>query len=82
MLEEILESKLIQRYAVFEKIEIDVLRHINCVKLRLIQEYGLSEEAATEAVEESYLFEGLQNDPEMIMHDSINSSADDVHKEV
>ena len=50
------------------------LSYMNCVILSLIRRYDLSEQAATNAVKKSYLYESL--------HDSINSSADDVYYEI
>ena len=50
--------------------------------LSLIRRYDLSEQAATNAVKKSYLYELLQNEPEETMHDSVNDSADDVYYEI
>ena len=58
------------------------LSYMNCVILSLIRRYDLSEQAATNAVKKSYLYESLQNEPEETLHDSINSSADDVYYEI
>jgi len=58
------------------------LSYMNCVILNLIRRYNLSEESARKAVQESFLLEALQNEPVETMHDSINSSADDVYDEV
>lgn len=40
------------------------LSYMNCVILSLIRRYDLSEQAATNAVKKSYLYESLQNEPE------------------
>ena len=58
------------------------LSYMNCVVLSLIKRYNLSEVSARKAVKESYLFESLHQNPEEAMHDSINTSADDVYAEV
>ena len=47
-----------------------------------LRRYNLSEKSARKAVQESFLLEALQNEPVETMHDSINSSADDVYDEV
>lgn len=54
------------------------LSYMDCVILSLIRRYDLSEQAATNAVKKSYLYELLQNEPEETMHDS----ADDVYYEI
>ena len=58
------------------------LSYMNCVILNLIRRYNLSESSARKAVPESFLFEALQNEPVETMHDSVNSSADDVYDEI
>ena len=58
------------------------LSYMNCVILSLIKRYNLSEIAARKAVKESYLFDSLRQTPEETMHDSVNTSADDVYAEV
>lgn len=58
------------------------LSYMNCVVLNLVRRYNLSELAARKAVKESYLFDSLQKTPEDAMHDSINTSADDVYSEI
>lgn len=58
------------------------LSYMNCVVLNLIKRYNLSESSAREAVKKSYLFESLQQSPEDAMHDSVNTSADDVYSEI
>lgn len=58
------------------------LSYMNCVILQLIRKYNLSEEDATNAVKRSYLYEVLNNDPTDAMHDSVNSSAEDVYSEI
>ena len=58
------------------------LSYLNCVVLRLIRRYNLSELAAKKAVKDSYLFESLMQTPEEAMHDSVNTSADDVYLEI
>lgn len=58
------------------------LSYMNCVVLNLIRRYDLTEMAAREAVKSSYLFESLQKTPEEAMHDSVNTSADDVYLEI
>ena len=58
------------------------LSYMDCVILSLIRRYDLSEQAATNAVKKSYLYELLQNEPEETMHDSVNDSADDVYYEI
>lgn len=58
------------------------LSYMNCVILRLIQKYNLTEEDASEAVKKSFLYESLKNYPADTMHDSVNSSADDVYAEI
>ena len=61
---------------------IKALSYMNCVVLSLIRRYNLSEAMARKAVKESYLFESLQQTPEDAMHDSIDTSADDVYVEI
>ena len=61
---------------------IKALSYMNCVILNLIKRYNLSEFAARKAVKDSYLFELLQQTPEDAMHDSVNTSADDVYSEI
>ena len=56
--------------------------YMNCVILRLIEKYNLSESDARKAVMDSYLFELLNDNPTDTMHDSVNSSADDVYAEI
>ena len=58
------------------------LSYLNCLVLRLIRRYNLSELAAKKAVKDSYLFESLKQTPEEAMHDSVNTSADDVYLEI
>lgn len=58
------------------------LSYMNCVILSLIRKYSLSEKDARDAVKSSYLFEALQENPVEAMHDSVNSSADDVYAEI
>lgn len=58
------------------------LSYMNCVVLSLIRRYNLSELAAKKAVKDSYLFESLKQMPEEVMHDSVNTSADDVYLEI
>lgn len=58
------------------------LSYMNCVILSLIRRYNLSEFAARKAVRESYLYESLKQTPEETMHDSVNTSADDVYLEI
>ena len=58
------------------------LSYMDCVILSLIRRYDLSEQAATNAVKKSYLYELLQKEPEETMHDSVNDSADDVYYEI
>ena len=58
------------------------LSYMNCVILRLIEKYNLSEASARRAVKESFLYQSLQDNPIDTMHDSVNSSADDVYEEV
>ena len=60
----------------------NALSYMNCVILSLIRRYNLSEKAATNAVRNSFLYKSLQSDPEETMHDSVNSSADDVYYEM
>lgn len=56
--------------------------YMNCVVSTLMERYDLTEIAAREAIKESYLFEALQKTPEEAMHDSVNTSADDVYLEI
>lgn len=58
------------------------LSYMNCVILRLIRKYNLTEEVATRAVKESFLYESLQKYPTDTMHDSVNTVADDVYSEI
>ena len=58
------------------------LSYMNCVILNLIKRYNLSELAAKNAVKKSYLFESLRQSPEDTMHDSVDTSADDVYAEI
>lgn len=58
------------------------LSYMNSVILDLIRRYEIKESDATNAVKNSYLYESLQQYPEMTMHDSITSSADNVYAEV
>lgn len=58
------------------------LSYMNCVILELIKYYSLSEEAATKAVMDSYLYDSLKQNPAETMHDSIRSSANDVYVEI
>ncbi len=58
------------------------LSYMNCVILRLIEKYNMSEANARKAVKESFLYQSLQENPVDTMHDSVNSSADDVYAEI
>ena len=58
------------------------LSYMNCVILDLMKYYSLSEEAATNAVKRSYLYESLRQNPTETMHDSVSSSAADVYAEI
>lgn len=58
------------------------LSYMNSVILDLIRRYNIEETEATNAVKASYLYESLQQFPEMTMHDSISSSTDDVYAEI
>lgn len=58
------------------------LAYINCVTLNLIRRYNLSESKAKDAIKKSYLYEVLQLDPEIVLHDSIDVSADMVYFEI
>lgn len=60
----------------------NALSYMNCVILRLIEKYDLSEEKARKAVKDSFLYQSLQDNPIDTMHDSVNSSADDVYAEI
>ena len=58
------------------------LSYMNCVILSLIRRYNLSEFVSRKAVRKSYLYESLKQTPEETMHDSVNTSADDVYLEI
>lgn len=58
------------------------LSYMNCVILRLIEKYNMFEANARKAVKESFLYQSLQENPVDTMHDSVNSSADDVYAEI
>ncbi len=58
------------------------LSYMNCVILRLIRKYNLTDEVATRAVKESFLYESLLKYPTDTMHDSVNTVADDVYSEI
>lgn len=60
----------------------DETSYMNCVILRLIRKYNLTEDVATRAVKESFLYEFLQKYPADTMHDSVNTVADDVYSEI
>lgn len=65
-----------------EQMSLHTHKSLKCDILNLIRRYNLSESSARKAVQESFLFEALQNEPVETMHDSVNSSADDVYDEI
>lgn len=60
----------------------DALSYMDCVILRLIREYRLSESEATKAVKDSFLCGMLQKYPADTMHDAVSTSAEDVYAEI
>lgn len=58
------------------------LSYMNCVVINLMKRYNLSELTAKKAIKDSYLFESLIQTPEEAMHNSVNTSADDVYEEI
>ena len=61
---------------------VKALSYMDSVILALIRNYRLPEEDATRAVKSSYLYESLIENPTDTMHDSINTSADNVYAEI
>lgn len=60
----------------------DALSYMDCVILRLIREYRLSENEAIKAVKDSFLYRMLQKYPADAMHDAVSTSAEEVYEEI